>query len=131
MITMSEVETNENEQVLLGQLEYNEAKRFRAALLERGVELHLASTSENCNSKRCRISLEVYAHQKDLPTVAEFLKEEHARDYGGLDINPELHNQVFDSEKENATCPACGTSFVTNLKACPDCGLVFVPDEQE
>jgi len=32
---------------------------------------------------------------------------------------------VFDTNAGEATCPACGCQFSTDLLSCPDCGLCF------
>lgn len=123
---------NENaEEVLIGTIEYNEAKRIKAALSEKGIELRLAGDSTACASKSCRISLQVFSQTKDLPLVREFLIAEQQKVFEGLDFDPNIINEVFDPEQEQARCPACGTSFKTSSTSCPDCGLVFVPTESE
>src|SRR4051794_37963463 len=115
-------------EVLLGVIEYAEAKRLKYALEERGVSLILRNNPETCVSGGCKPTLEVIARTEDMPRVAEFLQTESKRAFDGLDFDPGVAAQVFDTEKENAICPACGTQFSTQLKECPDCGLVFVPD---
>ena len=116
--------------VLLGIIDLTEAKRIRSSLAEQGVALEMVSNPDTCSAGGggCKPSVELYAMEPDLPKVAEFFRLEKERDAGGLEVNPELLGQVFDSEKESAVCPACGTEFKTTAKECPDCGLVFVTD---
>ncbi len=119
----------EHEEVLIGVVEFNEGKRIKAALSERKVDVRLITNPQTCSTKGCKITVEVHARQADVPVIAEFMKEERQRLFDGLDINPELHESVFDTEKDSAKCPACGTEFSTTLKECPDCGLVFAVEE--
>lgn len=32
---------------------------------------------------------------------------------------------VVDFDADEATCPACGTTFTTDATRCPECGLRF------
>ena len=109
----------------LGIAEFSEAKRLHAALKERGIPITLMSNPDHCSTKTCRPGLEMFVAEEHLPSVVEFLKQEKARDIGDLEINPELLNEVFDTEKETARCPACGETFSTKLFECPGCGLGF------
>jgi rRNA maturation endonuclease Nob1 len=53
------------------------------------------------------------------------MNEEFGKTYAGLDFDPEVVGQVFDPDKEQATCPACATEFSTKESECPECGLCF------
>jgi len=110
--------------VLLGTAEYAEGKRIQALLDERGIQVTLASNPESCK-KGCKITVEVFAREKDLPAIREVLEAEKSRVFDGLEFDPELANEVYDPERGTARCPACGTQFSTVSKECPDCGLVF------
>ncbi len=107
----------------VGTVGYPEAKRLQAALAERGVTLVLRGDPDSCNS--CTPVVELYVSEADAPRLAEFLSEEKRRELDGLDFDPALAEEVFDSEKATARCPACGTEFSTQLSECPDCGLCF------
>ncbi|MCM2279429.1 MAG: hypothetical protein NDJ89_15245 [Oligoflexia bacterium] len=117
-------------EVLLGILDYHEAKRIQARIGETdGVRLTLRGNPDSCGpGGKCKPTVEVWALAEDLPKIREFMAREREREYAGLDVNAELHGEVFDPEKETARCPACGTVFPTSSKECPDCGLVFLTE---
>ncbi|MGK5086225.1 hypothetical protein WDW86_01600 [Bdellovibrionota bacterium FG-2] len=114
-----------DELILLGQMDLAEAKRIRSILEDQGVVFQLRTEVEACNSKGCKPTAQVYTRDADLPVIREFFEKEHVRSLAGLEVNHELQNAVFDSEKSEATCPACGTVFSTLKTECPDCGLCF------
>lgn len=101
----------------------SEAKRLQAVLEGRGVIARLASDPEHCNS--CSPKVALYVRPGDLETFHALLREEHHRSLGDLTHDAKLVDAVFDEEKDEATCPACGTVFSTQLTECPDCGLGF------
>jgi hypothetical protein len=111
--------------VVLGNAEYNEAKRLKSLLEERGIQIELRSHPENCGSKTCKPTLEVVALEADLPAIQAFLGEQRSKELAGLEFDASLLSEVFDPEKETARCPACGATFETRLGECPDCGLRF------
>ena len=114
-----------SEKICLGTFSVTIANRYRDLLNAQNVELAIIHNKATCSSGGCGTSMELWANQSDLPVVIPFLQQEQARNYIGLDINPELLNQVFDTSQENAICPACGTEFSTSSSECPDCGLGF------
>ena len=116
---------NPSAEVLLGVIDYAEAKRIQARLEERGVRLRLKNNPETCSSGGCKPTVEIFALETDLAKVQEFFAEEKQRSLDGLDFDPQRESLVFDPEQEKATCPACGTVFSTTSKECPDCGLCF------
>jgi hypothetical protein len=120
-----------SEHVKIGEAPIREAKRLQAALAERGVAVRLASDPEQCNSCSPKIMMSI--HRSDLAAFQALMNEERARAFGmsAEDVaaaasSGTLRSEaVFDPEKEDATCPACGTVFSTRLTECPDCGLGF------
>ena len=110
---------------LLGVVDFQEGKRLQFALGGQGIPLKLVSNPDTCTSGGCSPRVEIHAQNQHWEKVGKFLAVEAKRDLGGLDINPELHNQVFDPDKETALCPACGECFSTKLVECPGCGLGF------
>ncbi|HUP58332.1 MAG TPA: hypothetical protein VM598_12820 [Bdellovibrionota bacterium] len=115
------------ETIHLGTLEYQEAKRIQSLLEERGVKLELAVQPESCG-KGCKPVADVFVDEEKLPVVRELLTAEREKGFAGLEFDSTLVDQVFDTEKEDAVCPACGTAFKTTARECPDCGLVFVTE---
>lgn len=111
--------------ILLGAAELKEAKRIQSLLEERGVHVELASDPQTCGTGSCKPTVNVYIQEADREKVQQFFTEEKAREMAGLEFDPEQVSSVYDSEKETAKCPACGTEFSTKLTECPDCGLVF------
>src|SRR3712207_4994441 len=103
---------SDDELVLLGESSFSEAKRLRSQLLDRGIDLRLASNPDACTSRSCSPKLLMYVHRRDVPGVQEFLASEHTRAHDGLEFDPSLiESAVFDPDKESATCPACGFQF--------------------
>ncbi len=117
------VNKDDPEYVQVGEAPIREAKRLQAALDERKVAVRLASDPESCNS--CSPKILMMIHRNDVEKFQAFLKEEHVRNLGDLVHDSGAAEQVFDTEKEEATCPACSTVFSTKLAECPDCGLGF------
>ena len=111
--------------MLLGIMELIEAKRLKEKMGALGVDVELGHNKETC-TKGCRVTVEVWAEREHLPKIQEVLKEERAKLLSDLDFDPELEDQVFDPSEKTDVCPACGTQFPTNLKECPECGLVFM-----
>jgi hypothetical protein len=111
------------EWVEVGEVAFGEAKRLKAILEDRGIELRLASDPDQCNS--CSPKIRIALRSLDVERFQAFLREEHVRSLGDLVHAPELADVVFDPEQADATCPACGTVFSTKLAECPDCGLGF------
>jgi hypothetical protein len=117
-----------DDRVVLGIAELQEAKRIRSLLEEQGIRIELVSNPRTCSTGGCQVTVELRAHPNDAPAFEAFVKKERERELAELEVDPELLEQVFDPERESATCPACGTSFSTSSRECPDCGLVFVQE---
>jgi len=116
------------ERILIGILELSEAKDLSDKLEPKGVYIAIKHNEQTC-TKGCVVKVEVWAQESDIPVIAETIKEEKMKiiDNEGLDIDKSLLEQVFDDEATTAVCPACGASFSTDNKECPECGLVFIP----
>lgn len=114
-----------NDKVLLGTFSVMIANRYRDLLQAKGVELAVLHNAATCSTGSCGTSMELWAERKDLDAVLAVFQQEQARNFMGLEVNPDLLSQVYDPSQDNAVCPACGTSFSTSLAECPDCGLSF------
>lgn len=113
-----------NGKILLGTAPVVIANRYRDLLSEKSIKIDLAYNNSTCKTG-CSHTMEMWAEEGDLATVVEFIKSENKRNFEGLDFDPEVINQVFDSSREEAQCPACATVFPTSASECPDCGLGF------
>lgn len=116
------------EKILIGILELSEAKALSDKLEPKGVYIAIKHNEQTC-LKGCVVKVEVWAQENDIPVIAETIKEDKMKllDNEGLDIDKSLLEHVFDDEAKTAICPACGASFSTDNKECPECGLVFIP----
>ncbi len=117
---------NTEGKVLIGVIEINEAKRLKEKLLKKNLSVELIHNDETC--KKSYVSkVEVWAQEEDLEKVQRVIHDENMELIisEGTNIDHDQLNQVFDPDAETAICPACGTSFSTKLKECPECGLVF------
>jgi len=119
---------SEENMIFVGIANLNEAKRMKELLLERGVEIKLRHNKDTCR-RGCYATVEIWTERENLPKIARFIDEEKAKLLEGLEYNPELANKVFDPESTEAICPACSTTFSTEEKSCPECGLVFIPED--
>jgi len=122
--------SNENK-VLLGVTDVNEAKGLLEKMALKGFDLEIRHNDETCKMGCRGVRVEVWANETDVPAIMQIIKQEKLELLAneGTDVDHERINQVFDTNAEQAICPACGASFSTTLKECPECGLVFIPEE--
>ncbi|MEI6093814.1 MAG: hypothetical protein WCQ47_09100 [bacterium] len=120
------MDTNTEGKVLIGIIEINEAKRLKEKLFNKGIDLDLIHNDQTCK-KSYQTKIEVWVDSESIEAVQQIIHEEnmHFIMSEGVDVNTDQLNQVFDTEADTTVCPACGTTFSTKLKECPDCGLVF------
>jgi rRNA maturation endonuclease Nob1 len=120
----------ENGKIPIGIIEFNEAKKLIEAMAEKGVELEARHNDQTCRTK-CKPSVEVWVKLEDIPAIQQYMHEKNLSilEAEGIDIDHERLNSVYDPESKIAVCPACGTEFNTDQKECPECGLVFIPEE--
>ena len=79
-----------------------------------------------CNSGGCSgPTVAVQIRSTDLQEVRQILEAEYIRSTGLAEHDISTVGAVFDTEAEEATCPACGHTFPTAFSACPECGLNF------
>lgn len=117
---------DQSEKVLVGRTELAEAKRLSSLLKLRGVAIEMASPAEaDCTTKSCSTQVDLFVSPNDVEKFKELLTQERHKILSGLDVDAGRIDQVYDSEKASAQCPACGTEFSTSLTECPDCGLGF------
>lgn len=118
-------ENADAERILFGIFDLQEAKRLKSALESQQVSLELFSNPETCSSGSCGTSVEIHLRRADAHKMNAFLLKEKANLLHGHNVQSGFDTEIFDTEKETATCPACGTVFSTLTSECPDCGLGF------
>ena len=100
-------------------------KSVQSLLSREGIPSLIAGDSSSCG-KGCGCGdVRLQARMTDLPEVMALLAREHMQATGLADHDPNYVDAVYDPEARAATCPACGCSFSTESKSCPDCGLCF------
>ena len=110
--------------VLLGTMPLEEAKTLQRQLATRGVEAQLNHNGHTC-TRGCSVTVELLVPEPSLPEVRTVMREQYQRLSAGLQVDWELLGEVYDVTQAQATCPACGEVFSTQLKECPGCGLCF------
>lgn len=101
-------------------------KSVQSLLKREGFPSILAGDSSTCCTKGCRggeVRLQV--RREDLREVMDILADEHMHATGLPDHEPAFVDAVYNPEAGAAICPACGCSFSTQSRSCPDCGLCF------
>ena len=101
-----------------------EAKDLQKECQGLGADLVLNHNDQTC-TRGCSVTVEVHAHEKDIPVVQKVYTAKYQKSLKGLDFDVETINSVYDPSAESATCPACGHEFSTSHSECPDCGLAF------
>ena len=91
-----------------------------ASLVTPGADGH-------CHSGCKGPEVELQVRKGDYQAVLQTLAEEHrqATRLDAHEVQPGS-GTVYDTELEQASCPACGCLFSTKSTLCPDCGLRFV-----
>lgn len=116
----------ENEELFLGIMPLNEAKRIQKKLAELEVPSELKTNDATCTTG-CTVTVELWTDSQYEDQVRAFFSKEQERDLGGLEINAAFLNETFDPEADEVTCQACGEKFgpKVNASECPECGLVY------
>ena len=113
-----------DEKVLLAVLGVRDAEILESRLLALGISIATIFNHSTCKTG-CSPSKEIWAHPLDVASIQKFITEEHLRVLKDLGADPELIQSVYDPDKTEATCPACGHTFPTKHSSCPECGLVL------
>ena len=124
MILAGESGMLSEDKVMLGTMPTDQANKIKGRLAVHGVEVMTLINPKGCNTG-CSITVEMWALPKDIPLIGQVIAEMRKQDMAGLEFDEAQINSVYDTEKEEAICPACGTSFSTRLTECPECGLNF------
>ena len=101
-------------------------KQVQFYLEREGFSSIIAGDGKSCGKGCCggsEVMLRVRA--AEVREVMEVLAREHMQSTGLLEHDTSYIDSVYDTEAGEATCPACGCSFSTQNRTCPDCGLCF------
>jgi predicted membrane-bound dolichyl-phosphate-mannose-protein mannosyltransferase len=112
-------------EIFLGNFELAEAKLLKLKLEEQGVALSIRAHDQTCNTKNCKITVEMWALEEDKEKIQEYFQKDFFKNLGHKDLNYEALNSVFDTNSEFVICQACGFKFETSHFECPDCGLSY------
>ncbi|MFZ4713202.1 MAG: hypothetical protein ACOYL6_05810 [Bacteriovoracaceae bacterium] len=112
-------------ETLLGHFELSEAKLIQIRLKDLGIDCEIRANDQTCNTKNCKVTVELWGEESDLPKVTEFFRQQFFKNLGTTELNYEALNAVFDPSAELVLCQACGTKFAPTLSECPDCGLCY------
>jgi hypothetical protein len=114
---------DENE-VLIGVMELNEAKTHQLRLKAQGVELNFKTNGATCTTG-CKVTVEVWGLVSDQTVLNQYFQSDYLKHLKGHVPNFEHLSQIFDSAAQEVICQACGMKFKPSASECPDCGLVY------
>jgi hypothetical protein len=106
-------------------------RRYAALLNNERIGTLLAGDMDTCGKDRfgniipTPTSYDLQVKREDAQEALEVIEEEHRRTTGLGQHDHSSADAVFNPHAPEACCPACGHSFPTTEKACPDCGLNF------
>jgi hypothetical protein len=112
-------------EVFLGNFELAEAKLIQLRLKDSEIFSDIRANEHTCNTKNCKVTVELWGLEKDLEQLQSFFKNDFLKNLGNTELNYEALNSVFDPSQESVTCQACGFQFSSKLTECPDCGLCY------
>lgn len=100
-------------------------KSVQVLLSREGIPSLIAGDSASCGKGCGGTDVRLQVRTTDLPEVMAVLVREHVQTTGLTDHDTSYADAVYDPDAGAATCPACGCTFSTESKTCPDCGLCF------
>jgi hypothetical protein len=119
---MSENELNG--EIFLGVMDLNEAKTHQIKLKSQNILINFKTHGETCTTG-CKVTVEVWGKSEDRDFIQNYFNQEFHKNLGGLQINREAFEGVFDPSSSEVICQACGTKFAPTSNECPDCGLMY------
>jgi rRNA maturation endonuclease Nob1 len=110
--------------IFIGILPLIEAKDIQNKMNQLGAKLFLEHNEKTC-TRGCTVTVEVHCEEQYLEAFKTVMTKNYQELMDGFDVNLEQMTSVFDTGKDEAICPACGTKFQTSSSECPECGLVL------
>lgn len=101
-----------------------QVKALQAFLRDQGISARVATESGGaCGCRGVEALLQVRVRALE-PAMAA-LAQEYRQSTGLTEHDTRFAGEVYNTEAEEAVCPACGFRFATSHTCCPDCGLCF------
>jgi len=100
-------------------------KELQKVLADNSLPSLTVNDESGCGQGCCGAELLLRVRMADIQEVMAVLAEEHARSTALSEYDTSLSGSVYNTQAEQATCPACGCTFATTIPTCPDCGLCF------
>lgn len=102
-----------------------EIKGIQNKLKQEQIASQIGGDDPSCSKGCCGSNFLLQIRQEDVERAAKLLSDEFTRstDLGSYDLTHVA--EVYDSEAQENSCPACGCIFSPTLAACPECGLCF------
>lgn len=116
----------EDDIVALHKGDMQEIKRIEAELRrEKIATLLVGEGGGSCGKGCCGTSLYLHVHRDDAADAVAVIQSYIDRTTAISHHDLSHCDEVFNPEKVQACCPACGFRFQTSSTVCPDCGLCF------
>jgi hypothetical protein len=80
---------------------------------------------KTCGQSCCPTLYNLLVRREDGMEAMDIIEKEHKRTTGLAHHDNSHADAIYNPYAVEAKCPACGHSFSTSEKCCPDCGLSF------
>lgn len=118
------MDANQDNFFFISVMDLSEAKTHQIRLKDLGALVELRTNPSTCVSG-CKVTVEVWGRINDQIKLMDYFKNDYLKNLKGHLPNFEHLNEIYDTSLSHVTCQACGHQFSTDLKSCPDCGLVY------
>ena len=117
--------TADDHLVVIFQGSLADLKHLKDLLEAEQIGAMISKEGGGCASGGCAPKFQLQVRQEEVQDALQVLAEEHRRATVLAEHDATHAEAVFDTEAEEAVCPACGFAFATTTTTCPDCGLCF------
>jgi hypothetical protein len=110
-----------DDEVAIREGDLNWVGELHSVLIDSGIPC--AVRADSCCGKGCRPKCRLVVSRADVEKALERIEEYFA----------EMHPEIRTSREllSEGKCPACGSPVGAGDRACPDCGLMLVMEEEE
>jgi len=117
--------TPDDHLVVISQAPLNDLKHLKDLLEAEQIGAMISKEGGGCASGGCAPKFQLQVRQEEVQDALQVLAQEHRRATVLAEHDATHAEAVFNTESEEAVCPACGFAFATTTTTCPDCGLCF------